>query len=247
MQGLSKTAQKNRKKMVRYRVSPKIYDYCFITTRKHLKTLKEVIDSLSLRKELRILDLGCGEKPFIDCFSGMNVRYIGIDFSPETQADIVQSLESTLPLDDGSVDLVIASEVLEHIYNSDFVLREIERVLKKNGLLYVSTPFAFPEHGKPYDFYRYTKYYYESKAKELNLDLVKIRETNSIFTSPAYVILQVVMPIPVLPQPIKMLIYTVFNLSILSIDKISDFLFKKTKFLPFVNSFPAGYSAILKK
>ncbi|BCS94090.1 class I SAM-dependent methyltransferase [Metallosphaera javensis (ex Sakai et al. 2022)] len=45
-----------------------------------------------------------------------------------------------IPLDDESIDIVIFQEVIEHLYNSDLVMKEIYRVLRKNGLLILSTP-----------------------------------------------------------------------------------------------------------
>ena len=58
--------------------------------------------------------------------------------------------------------LSILSEVLEHTRFADRVLNEIRRVSRNGGVVYVSTPFVFPEHGAPYDFWRPTQYLFRS-------------------------------------------------------------------------------------
>jgi SAM-dependent methyltransferase len=53
---------------------------------------------------------------------------------------VLHDLEKRLPFEDGSFDCVIAAEIIEHVYDTDFFLEEIRRVMKKNGLLVLSTP-----------------------------------------------------------------------------------------------------------
>jgi len=68
------------------------------------------------------------------------------------------NLDAELPFGDQSFDYVTCLEGLEHIENPQQAMREFARVLKPGGKLFVSTPFAFPVHQKPYDYYRYTAY-----------------------------------------------------------------------------------------
>lgn len=68
-----------------------------------------------------------------------------------------------LPFQDGSVDMIIFKNVLEHVKGPMRALEEIRRVLKKDGILYVKIPFLQPFHAVPDDFQRYT----ESGFKEL--------------------------------------------------------------------------------
>ena len=53
---------------------------------------------------------------------------------------------------------LISNQVLEHVEDELLFLREINRVLKKNGKLLLTVPFIWPEHEQPYDFRRYTSF-----------------------------------------------------------------------------------------
>ena len=122
-------------------------------------------DTLRLRDEDRILDLGCGEgRHAITAYMLKNVESVGIDLSLDdlqttkqrfgefadpdnTNKSLVISVANgyQLPFADHSFDKVICSEVLEHIPDYKAVLAEIERVLKPGGVFAVSVPRFFPE------------------------------------------------------------------------------------------------------
>lgn len=95
-----------------------------------------------------ILNLGCGNGDFLDREFLIKNKLIGIDISMNSLKNAVKSgyitvladAETGLPLKDASMDVVIASEVIEHIVNTDLFLFEINRVLKKDGLLFLTTP-----------------------------------------------------------------------------------------------------------
>lgn len=61
-----------------------------------------------------------------------------------------------LPFRDNSIDAVIAESVLEHVKDPARAVKEIHRVLKSGGLLYVVTPFIIGYHSSPGDYYRWT-------------------------------------------------------------------------------------------
>lgn len=71
-----------------------------------------------------------------------------------------------LPFQSDTIDMIIFKNVLEHVKNPSQALKEISRVLKKDGILYVKIPFLQPFHAVPDDFQRYTK----SGFKELFKD-----------------------------------------------------------------------------
>ncbi len=81
-----------------------------------------------------------------------------IDISADRNPDIVADACNLHMIADNSVDIVYLIEVLEHIPTPDKAVFEIHRILKKGGKLIMSTPFIFPIHDEPYDYYRYTKF-----------------------------------------------------------------------------------------
>lgn len=110
----------------------------------------------------KLLDYGCGSKPYREIFD--NPQYIGVDINlpgghdhSNEQIDFYYD-GTTLPFQDASFDAVFSSEVMEHIFNMNESLQEINRVLKPGGKLLFSTPFIFPEHEQPYDFARYSTF-----------------------------------------------------------------------------------------
>jgi len=98
-----------------------------------------------------VLDLGCGTGSLLDPLRRRGYRPLGLDVRPEGLASVrardpdawlVQAEADHLPLRDGSVDAVVALDVLEHV-DDRAVLAEVSRVLRPGGLLVVSVP-AYP-------------------------------------------------------------------------------------------------------
>jgi SAM-dependent methyltransferase len=100
---------------------------------------------------IKILDVGCGNGQFLaelDDKLGKRTQMYGVDYS-EYKLKSAQAypyefrhcnLEVGIPYEDATFDIVYSGEVIEHIYNPDFMLEECYRVLKPGGLIVVSTP-----------------------------------------------------------------------------------------------------------
>lgn len=86
-----------------------------------------------LRKEDRIIDLGCGNMWLTNYLRSMGYNCVGFDSAPP--ADIVGDIK-TYRFSSSSFDTVIALEIVEHVD----CIAEIKRMLKPGGLLIVSTP-----------------------------------------------------------------------------------------------------------
>lgn len=76
-------------------------------------------------------------------------------------------------------DVVVMSEVLEHVHTPHLALDTVYGCLKENGRFILTTPFIFPLHDRPYDYYRYTKYGLEHLLQRFSD--VNIQERNSYF------------------------------------------------------------------
>jgi len=61
-----------------------------------------------------------------------------------------------LPLEDNSLDLVMSSSILEHVYNPERAVEEMYRVVKPGGYVYAEIPFLRAYHMIPVDYQRYT-------------------------------------------------------------------------------------------
>jgi ubiquinone/menaquinone biosynthesis C-methylase UbiE len=92
----------------------------------------------------RVLDLGCGEGTFTPPGAvGVEVAESALARARRKHPDatyVLAPLDGPLPLQDGSFDLVWASEVIEHVADTQRWLEEVRRVLTHNGRLLLTTP-----------------------------------------------------------------------------------------------------------
>jgi SAM-dependent methyltransferase len=127
-----------------------------------------------------VLDLGCGFMPYRQVVeSNPSVdKYIGMDLEKPTYYGSVEpDLKwngTEIPLDDCSVDCVMATEFLEHYPEPERILEEILRVVKPDGVFFATVPFVWNLHEVPYDEYRYTPYSMERHLKNAGFKAIKI-------------------------------------------------------------------------
>jgi SAM-dependent methyltransferase len=120
----------------------------------HLADLRLALGKIATDDSLRLLDFGCGGSPYRPLFPYAD--YQRADLPGMTEVDF--TIEPGLPLaaPDASFDLVFSTQVLEHVEDPQFYLRECRRLLKPGGKLILSTHGTFPDHGAPWDFQRWT-------------------------------------------------------------------------------------------
>lgn len=86
------------------------------------------------------------------------VGYIACDFEAGLDVDVVvdaESLSKTFP--QSSIDAVIACSVFEHIRKPWLAAREIGKVLRPGGLVFVQTHHTYPLHAYPFDYWRFSR------------------------------------------------------------------------------------------
>ena len=119
------------------------------------------LEGLKSRAKGRMLDVGCGAKPYSLVFSPLVDEYLGIDL-PTSDYGIdeidVYASALTLPFKSNSFDTVLCTEVLEHVPDPQGLIHELSRVLKTDGSLLLSTPQNYWVHSAPNDYYRFTKF-----------------------------------------------------------------------------------------
>lgn len=146
----------------------------YFTTR---RLVREIVRFRSFARG-RMLDIGCGGKPYAPVFAGQVEAHVGVDV-PTTQHGRTRldayAVAGALPFRDAAFDFVLCTEVLEHVPDPACAFREISRVLRGGGHALVTTPFLYRVHEAPYDFYRYTPFAYRHLAASAGLDIVEIR------------------------------------------------------------------------
>ena len=120
----------------------------------------------------RVLDLGCGERPYADLFGA--AWCIGLDRSLDGARPDILADASRLPLAGGWADLVFCSQVLEHVPDPAALLAECTRVLRPGGELVLSAPFWWPLHEEPHDYLRFTRHGLAALVQASGLQLLAI-------------------------------------------------------------------------
>ena len=104
----------------------------------------------------KVLDVGCGTSPY-RAWLPPGCSYTGLDIEGgRTAPDIVVNDGDIWPVAEGAFDAVLCNQVWEHAQDAPRLLAEIKRVLKPGGVLLLSVPFIYGEHGLPHDYRRFT-------------------------------------------------------------------------------------------
>ena len=109
----------------------------------------------------RVLEVGSryvngSVRPLIERFCKPR-EYIGIDIEPGKYVDIVLPAERIVDyFGPESFDVVVSTEVIEHVRDWRLVINNMKAVLRRGGYIYITTrSFGFPYHAYPHDYWRY--------------------------------------------------------------------------------------------
>lgn len=136
-----------------------------------------------------ILDAGAGESVYKKHFSHCNYKAIDLAVGESrwnySNLDYVGSLHE-MPIEDDLFDAVLCTQVLEHLEWPRESVKEMHRVLKPGGKLYMTVPMSHPEHQTPYDFFRYTSFGLKSICKNAGFHDIKITPFGGLWVRWAY-------------------------------------------------------------
>lgn len=129
----------------------------------------------------RALDAGCGGQPFRTSIESKGMRYFSLDAIAQAgmTTDFICPIDGTLPealIRAEPFDLILCTEVLEHVADWNAAWANLSRLLAPGGKLIVTCPFFFPLHEEPYDFFRPTPYAIAYWSKRHGLDQVELRK-----------------------------------------------------------------------
>jgi SAM-dependent methyltransferase len=138
------------------RLSPHIWQHDWLA----LSGLRSALERMLAEQRLledrpTVADFGCGDRPYEPIFTNAGCRYIACDLDGAVDVRFVPG--ERLDLADESVDGVVSFQVLEHVWDIDWYLRESRRVLKPGGWLLLSTHGTWLFHPHPTDYRRWTR------------------------------------------------------------------------------------------
>ncbi len=127
--------------------------------------------------KVRTLDIGSGGSSYERFFPNR----VTVDIDPARKPDVLADAHN-LPFKDEEFDMVLSTEMLEHVKDPFQVEREIRRVTSVGGRLILSTRFVFPLHDTPHDYWRFSKYGLKELFKEWDIIEI-IAETKNFSTT----------------------------------------------------------------
>ena len=153
------------------------------------KTLK------SIPEGSKILDAGAGQQQYKKFCAHLN--YVSQDFAEYNPKELMTGLQKTkwdygsldvvsdiasIPCDDNSFDVLMCTEVLEHVVNPREAIKEFSRLLKIEGLLILTAPFCSLTHFAPYHFYSgFNSFFYKTELEANNFEILEIIANGNYF------------------------------------------------------------------
>ena len=119
------------------------------------RLVAELVAGAGPGRDAVILDYGCDDAPYRHLLPRA-ATYLAADLSGNPKAEVEISPDGTLPVDDGSIDLVLSTQVLEHVEDPGLYLSECFRVLRPLGSLVLTTHGTMYIHRDPQDYWRWT-------------------------------------------------------------------------------------------
>lgn len=134
----------------------------------------------------KLIDIGCGTKPYKTLLVPYVTEHIGVDhegtFHSKSNVDLFGTAYD-IPICDNSFDSAICTAVLEHLEEPEKALRECYRILKPGGVAFYSVPFIWPVHEKPRDFFRYSNYGLEYLFKKTGFEVVELKALSGFWVT----------------------------------------------------------------
>lgn len=117
--------------------------------------IASVATSLSMGSHPRVLDYGCADIPYRHLFPA-GAEYLAADLPGNPRATVEIAPDGSVQVPDASVDIVLSTQVLEHVVNPALYLSECARALRPGGQLLLSTHGIMVYHPDPDDYWRWT-------------------------------------------------------------------------------------------
>ena len=133
--------------------------------------MNQLIEKIYFKGE--VLDIGGGKDSNYKNLLHYD-SYTSINIDKKINPDILLKVNERFPLGNKTFDTCILFNVLEHIFEWDFMFGEITRVLKNKGEIHIIIPFLYPIHGSPNDYIRVTSDYIENYLEKWNFKNLSI-------------------------------------------------------------------------
>jgi SAM-dependent methyltransferase len=202
-----------------------------------------------------VVDYGSGDRPYERLLLKKFSRYIAADYqvtnSKHSKEPDIYICGEHLDVAANSVSCVVLTEVLEHIYQPEKVLRELHRILQPGGRLIGTVPFVVSEHEEPYDYHRFTFYCLERMFQDEQFEIVSLEYVGDNIGVCLSVIARIlVIPVKALSRSGLPTISYLLN----AVLKVPEFIYmwlRRAGFdpqrIPYFQQLPLGFAFCLEK
>jgi len=132
----------------------------------------------------KLIDIGCGEKPYLQMAAPFIDDHVGLDrkwmYHDNSNVDIFGTAVD-IPVADNQFDTVLCTDVLEHLPEPKAAVAEAFRVLKPGGYGIYTVPLFWHLHEEPYDYYRFTRFGLDYMFKEAGFEIIEIKALSGFF------------------------------------------------------------------
>jgi SAM-dependent methyltransferase len=137
------------------RASPSIWQPDWLVLRQMARAVRSLLADPALQlRGSKVLDFGCGSRPYERWFAAAGAHYRGADI--DGRHEVAMHADGTLDCADAQYDLVASFQVLEHVWDLATYLGECRRALRTQGWLLLSTHGTWLYHPHPHDYRRWT-------------------------------------------------------------------------------------------
>jgi ubiquinone/menaquinone biosynthesis C-methylase UbiE len=147
-----------------------------------------------------VLDVGCGAQPYRKLM-GSQARYIGLD-TYDVKAHFGYEMPNTvyydghkLPFASQSMDRILCTETMEHVWDTNLFLSELERVLRSKGTIILTVPFAARWHYIPHDYWRFTPSALNALLLKAGFQNIRVYSRGNFITVAAYKLMATILPL----------------------------------------------------
>ncbi len=132
--------------------------------------------------EFKVLDLGCGQSPYLELLSrGTHRAVFSVDIERRGASTAVLANANALPFTANLFDKVLLAEVLEHTEFPERVIRELSRVTKVGGALFLTVPLHYAVHEIPFDYFRPTEFGIRALLERCGFEVVMLARRGGVF------------------------------------------------------------------
>jgi len=168
---------------LRQRIAPSPGDALYM----HLADLRLSLGAVATKQSIEILDYGSGGSPYRSLFPNARYRRADLVQSDADQLDYILGEDGRVDEKPEVFDMILSTQVIEHVIDPQFYLAECYRLLKPGGVLYCTTHGIFEDHGVPYDFQRWTS---EGLRRDLTRAGFAVVRLEKLTTGPRALIFQ---------------------------------------------------------